>query len=217
MGNRSFAQEPVPELFQTWYLTDLFYIDPGPFWEVYLIEPGIAPYITISENLEFQGEGACNTFSGQYVLNSEFALEAIEFNQTSEDCGFSVHNSFEDDYFGFMSDWWNYFIIEDGDGMELHIYQPLDPFAVFRNYKLGGSDLSLKTISLYPNPSNGIIHVVSQKEPITSAKFYNYVGEHVSTQTEKLGELDISGLAAGIYVLKNDTESETSIHKIIKN
>ena len=217
IGNRSIAQEPVPELFQTWYLTDLFYIDPGPFWEVYLIEPGIAPYITISENLGFQGEGACNSFSGQYILNSDFALEATEFTQSSDDCGFSIHNSFEDHYFGFMSDWWNYFIIEDGTGLELHIYQPLDPFAVFKNYSLGVSDVSSNTVRIYPNPSDGIIQVVSKKDPIIRAKFYNYIGEHVGTQTKNLGELDISDLAAGIYLLELETEFGTSMHKIIKN
>jgi len=210
------AQDPDPELFQTWYLYELFYQDPGEFWETYLIEPPISPYITISETLDFQGEGACNSFNGSYEWTSEFGMMATSFNATTDDCGFSIHNTFEDDYFGFMGEWWYYDISEDGDGLRLSIYQPLDPYAVFKNYPLSTSDFYLNKIKIYPNPVQDVLNISAEDLNIESIKIFSLQGtliKEVSVQDS----LYVGELSAGMYFLKITSEGKTTIKKFIKS
>ena len=209
----TFAQEPDPDLFQTWYLQDLFR-EVGP--PLPLIEPPIYPFITISESLDFNGQGACNTFNGTYLFRiSDGAMEAIDWNNTNDDCE-PEHNSFEDDYFSIMADWWYYEINDDGIGLQLNIYNPLDPYAVFTNYPLSTSDFSKSEIKVYPNPSSSQIFIRSQKEPVIKIELFNLLGEYIHTQNDNIESIDISTLISGIYLLKIYTKNGSAIKKIIK-
>jgi heat shock protein HslJ len=62
----SSAQEPNPDLFQTWYLTDM-YIQFGPPFDV--MEPPVLATLTISDILDFSGQGSCNTVTGSYTYD----------------------------------------------------------------------------------------------------------------------------------------------------
>ena len=96
----SFAQDP--QLFENdWYLYEVLSNDMGTLYDVSLIEPPIAPYLTISEDLNFNGLGACNTFSGVYEFFPSNELSSLNFITTTNDCGIQQHNSFEDEYFQF--------------------------------------------------------------------------------------------------------------------
>lgn len=212
---QSIAQDPDPELFQTWYLYELFYQDPGEFWETYLIEPPISPYITISETLDFQGEGACNSFNGSYEWTSEFGMMATSFNATTDDCGFSIHNAFEDDYFGFMGEWWYYDISEDGDGLRLSIYQPLDPYAVFKNYPLSSPDFYLNKIKIYPIPAQDVLYVETQGQLIDIVKIYSLQGTLIK-EASHVEEVDVSKLPTGMYFVQLSIEGKTVTKKFIK-
>ena len=88
-----FAQDP--DLVQTWYLQELFYIDPQ-YYYIDEIDPSINPFITISANLYFEGQGACNTFNGNYTQPVNGEVTTVSFNNSTTNCDFPVHNSFED-------------------------------------------------------------------------------------------------------------------------
>ena len=210
------AQEPVPELYQTWYLSEVLYAS-GVYWDVAYMEEDISPFMTISENLEFTGGGACNAFSGQYELSPTLEYQAIEFNVTAEDCGTPLLNSFESDYFGFISDWWNYEIIDDSEGQKLILMQPLDPFAVFQNYPLSTATHQAPSIRIYPIPTKETLYISSPQQPILRASYYNYSGQLLGSQTGPVEALDISQLATGVYLLQLETEEGTSVHKFVKN
>ncbi len=101
---QSFGQDP--DLFQTWYLSSLEYENLSI--NVIDINPLITPSLTLTENLEFSGEGACNTFSGtlsfdfDYPDSPDFALDFTSFLPTENLCEYAEHNDFEDDYFLFF-------------------------------------------------------------------------------------------------------------------
>ncbi len=63
------AQDPNPDLFQTWHLTSVMIDDLAPLYIVSEIDPPIQPYVTIEGNLSFSGQGACNTFDVMDQLN----------------------------------------------------------------------------------------------------------------------------------------------------
>lgn len=210
-----FAQDPNPDLFQTWYLQRVFYGSPLDY-TVSNIEPSIYPYITILENLNFEGQGACNTFDGSY-MHSIDEVVAVNFNSTTITCDFPIHNSFEDSYFGFMSDWWYYYIEDDGTGLRLNIYQPAAVFAIFTNYPLSVSENEIMDILVYPNPSSSLIKINSEQNPILTIDIFDILGQHILSKNTDFETVDISNLNDGIYLMKISTTDGATIKKIIKN
>jgi heat shock protein HslJ len=108
------AQDPDPELFGTWYLYYYEESDLGSNWDISEMDPPITPYINISKNLSFNGEGAGNTYNGTYEFSETNVLTATSFNQTTNDC--EPHNPFENSFFSTMHYYW-YNINQDNDGL----------------------------------------------------------------------------------------------------
>jgi hypothetical protein len=75
-------------------------------------------------------------------------------------------------------------------------------------------------VSIYPNPSNGVLHLNSELE-LSTARFYDVTGrmiEQVNLNGEFNRTLDISGFNKGIYILEVKTRSgKTSTSRFIKN
>jgi Secretion system C-terminal sorting domain/META domain len=210
------AQEPDPDLFQTWYLQDI-YLEFGP--PLHLLDPPVYPFLVIAENLGFSGQGSCNTFTGTYVYDPiNDTMESVEFTRTNTDCVFPYHNQFETQYFAAVRGWWYYEVSEDGIGLQLHIYD--GPFnkldATFTNYSLSSPDIKNGEITIYPNPSHSEIFIESQKDPITKIELLNLLGESLQSRTDYTDSVDISDLASGIYLLRIFTEQGSIVKKIIK-
>ena len=208
------AQDPDPDLFQTWYL---YTFDPD-YIPIVISEmnPPIFPYLTISEDLEFIGTGACNSFSGVYSVPYEGALQTIEYTETSDDCGFQNHNHFESDYFGFMQFGFDYEITEDQGGLLLRLYTPLMYWAEYRSYPLSSPDFQLDDVTLYPNPSSKEIFIESKNNPITKIEIFSLLGARMLTINHTIESIDISHFDLGIYLVKIYTEQGMALKKVVK-
>ena len=72
-------------------------------------------------------------------------------------------------------------------------------------------------ISIYPNPTSDIINIeVSNALTVRSLELYNIIGKQV-IKSNKVTNLNLSQLNAGIYMLKVITDSGSLTKKIIKN
>lgn len=217
----SFAQDP--QLFEhTWYLYSIQATDMDDEYNISEIEPPVSPYIIIDENLEFNGEGACNSFTGLYEYIPSFdELSAIDFMETGEDCGLQLHNSFEDSYFAFISGGFWYSVTQDGTGFILTLENGLFGYAIFKSYPLSTIDLAKNKFQLYPNPvKNELILTSENTLEILKVKIFNVEGKILSTQKlelENQSSIDVSQLATGIYFLNiQDENGNTTIKKFIK-
>ncbi|MCG2432130.1 T9SS type A sorting domain-containing protein [Aequorivita xiaoshiensis] len=214
----SVAQDPNPELFQTWYLYYIQSDDLNTEYEISEIEPPIAPTLTISENFDFNGEGACNLFYGTFETITSTNLETFEFLSETNDCGITVHNFFETSYFDFIrfngGGW--YVITSETNGMVLTIANPLGGIAIFKNYALTVMDFGWNDIQVYPNPSNSEIFISSNYNQVLKIELNNLLGEPVRIPKSSTNSIDISNLAEGIYLLRIFTEKGIAIKKIIK-
>lgn len=212
------AQDPDPDLFQTWYLQDI-YLELGPPLE--LIEPRIYPFLVISEDLDFSGQGSCNTFTGTYMYDPvEDSFEEVEFSRTNEDCIFQYHNQFESQYFGTVKGNWIYEISEDGVGLELHIYNLINLSATFTNYSLSTQDIEKVDITIYPNPVNDILTISSPNNEILSIRMHTIDGKEINSfkkMNRKMNEINLIGLDSGIYFLEIFTDVGQVTKKILKN
>ena len=73
------------------------------------------------------------------------------------------------------------------------------------------STMSICPVSIYPNPSSGIVYIQRESETIPEVKIYTMDGRLL--QTVRSVEIDISSYTAGVYFLQIDGQ----MTKLIKN
>ncbi|WP_170853722.1 T9SS type A sorting domain-containing protein [Lishizhenia tianjinensis] len=76
------------------------------------------------------------------------------------------------------------------------------------------SDETAVEIHVYPNPSNGIVHIESETE-ILQVVVRNMTGQEVSVSRDN--HIDLSGFENGIYLLTITTTHGSSVQKVLKN
>jgi len=213
------AQSPDPNLFQTWYLSSIQASDADTIYRIKDLIPPITPYVTILDNLEFSGEGACNTFNGKYNFQTPnfLTIDNNVFSETTNICGIDLYNFFENSYLGFMNGMWWYEITQDANDLILTIYNLVFGQAVFKNTTLSSRDFALNKIKVYPIPSNSKVFIKSNNNTITKIEIYNTLGQVIKTVNKNLKTLDISDFPEGIYLIKIFTELGTINKRIIKN
>jgi hypothetical protein len=218
-----FAQEPNPDLFQTWYLTHAQGSDIEHYINVSEISPSITPTLTISDDYSFTGTGACNTFSGVFTfLESVFEIENMQvsqFSKTTNTCMHASHTSLEYLYFGLMNPGMGsiYEITNNDQGMQLSIFTIFFTALSFQNYPLSSQQLEEQKIQVYPNPSSSKIFIKSDELSIHQIEIYNQLGQRVKNVSQNLTELDISTLEKGIYFMTLHLNNNIITKKIIKN
>jgi len=80
---------------------------------------------------------------------------------------------------------------------------------------LGISENEITNYQIYPNPTNGVIHVES-KLPIQQISIYTILGQRIESN-QNTNEIDLSKAQAGIYILKiEDGNGNSQSHKIVK-
>lgn len=83
---------------------------------------------------------------------------------------------------------------------------------------LGVEDFSLKATSIYPNPSNGTFKIQS-KTNLTKVNVYGQTGNFIKTieikDNSQNVEINLKGLAKGIYLLELQNETDKSWKKIV--
>ncbi len=210
---QAFAQDP--DLYRTWYLYFLQDTDMGTPYEVSEISPPIHPFITISGDLSFYGEGACNNFNGNYEHLGTNEMSAINFNNTTNDCGIQIHNSFENSFFGFMYGFW-YEITQESNGLTLTLNSPLMGSAIFNEFPLSTPDFTLNNVSIYPNPVTSTLFISSENIAIEKFVVFSIFGEKVLDVNNSNNTLDVSPLSEGMYFLEISSPEGKVIQKFIK-
>ena len=92
---------------------------------------------------------------------------------------------------------------------------------IHKNYKneVGIEELRITNyeLQIYPNPTNGALHVTSDMLQVTNVEVFDIYGKrHASRVTSNEMTIDISDLPVGIYFLKIVTEKGIVTKKIIK-
>lgn len=70
------------------------------------------------------------------------------------------------------------------------------------------------TIIIYPNPTNGIVHITNDNQKIKSIKLYNSQG--VFIQEYFTNDFSVSNLTSGIYFIIVQTNKSTFTNKLVK-
>lgn len=207
------------DIFQTWYLTN-YSLDLGGAFDVSDVEPPISPSWTFTENLEYTGEGACNTFSGTFSYDTINDILFTEtFVKTSNICEFESHTDFENDYFtyfdvsGFPVD---YAIQNEGSGVQ-SLYLDIGNSALFfSNELLSNSSSKINTTTLYPNPTSDILLVTSETSVVEKITIYDLSGQLILQQLGNGSSVNVSELSGGLYFAEISSEEGKTIEKFVK-
>ncbi|MCW5521220.1 T9SS type A sorting domain-containing protein, partial [Aureitalea sp. L0-47] len=89
----------------------------------------------------------------------------------------------------------------------------------FETEVLANGDLALNSISLYPNPADALLNVVSPNAEITGIRIHDVLGrkvEDISVNSERSYQVDISSLDTALYFVTVTTESGSVTKRIVK-
>jgi len=126
-------------------------------------------------------------------FDSDFALATATITPTEDGAYYIGFHSFSD--------------IDQG-------YIQIDDVAVNVTLATNGFDKNAFTFS--PNPVKDVLHF-SNNQKITGISVYNLLGQQVlAKNTIQNGTLDLSGLSAGTYVLKVNSDNTLTTFKVIK-
>ncbi len=212
----TFAQDP--NIVGTWYLQG-FTVDLGDTQFISKNSAPQNPSITIDENFNFIGIGACNTFSGifNYITGSDDSYLHENFTVTTNDCENSNYNNFEEQYFSYFDDSITESLRIIGGGTELYMETFPGFGMVFQNTPfLGIKENELNNFKIYPNPVRDVLTIASDNLLIENYKIYSTNGTLILSKINSQNNIDVSGLANGIYFIEVTSESGNKVQKFIK-
>ncbi len=90
-------------------------------------------------------------------------------------------------------------------------------WGAFQQSLLGTEDLGLDNFAIYPNPASNIINLNANTQ-IDNLEIYSMLGQKIISQEIMglSGEVDVSRLQTGSYILKAIAENKTEVLKFIK-
>lgn len=215
-----FSQNANPDLFQTWYLYGVQSSDADIYHSVSDALPAITPTLTISSDLSFNGQGACNSFIGTFIGLGSDTMEITQGTSfTTDNCNNQSQTTIENSYFEFIQTlnfggWYN--VSGIGNSMFLSISNPIFGGAIFGNTSLKTGNFDFNQISIYPNPATTTISINSKIIKVIKVEFLNSLGQNNKTVNTTFENIQISDLSSGIYTLKIFTEKGIIIKKIVK-
>lgn len=210
------AQNPDPQLFQTWYATFCQGTDMSEAYMVQAIAPPITPTLTINENLEFSGTGACNDFFGTFEISDGDFIQTTSFGATLSLCDPDLHGQFEGSYFGALQSAGNYQITPFQQGLQLIIYTPLMGILIFQNFPLAVPDFKMENLVVYPVPFQGKLNLERKGVVLSGGDVTDVLGKTVFTFEGNPESIDLSTLSNGAYLLRLRSGEKTRTVKIIK-
>ncbi len=99
-----------------------------------------------------------------------------------------------------------------GDETNTNRNEPV--FISCSNMEVGESQLT-GLIQIVPNPASNFLNMETLID-VTGITINDMQGKTVIVRTEDLQQIDISGLSAGMYLMRVETEKQTVISKFIK-
>ena len=73
----------------------------------------------------------------------------------------------------------------------------------------GTPDIISQTLSIFPNPSSGLVTIYAGNEAVKKVELYSITGQKVMETAS--GTIDVSSLSSGIYIIKAETTNGKSL------
>jgi len=147
-------------------------------------------------------------YSGSFYAMVDYTIDSLPRKNYFDGNSCPYDFSFVD-YNGVWSSAWVFFGIDC-------VITFLQRINICENTPVGIKTLTLPSISVYPNPANNIVNVVSA-EDINEIEVLNFLGQSIYKTSDinlKSKEIDVSGFNTGQYVVKVVTRIGAEMKKI---
>jgi hypothetical protein len=148
----------------------------------------------------------------QLERDSFGTLDGYEYSNENDDCTIPSDTPSGTYYIIFFADY-----EEDIDEIDefnniTYIQITVNNILSIENYNLQ------KVVTLYPNPTKGLINIKNEKSIIKSFKIYDINGKYIfSKDNTENNSIDISNLSSGVYIIKLlDNNNNKAVYRIIK-
>ncbi|MAM28132.1 MAG: hypothetical protein CMC13_03845 [Flavobacteriaceae bacterium] len=219
------SAQNYPDDFEgTWYLNWYEY-DLGDRYYIHEFKHAIdSPVLIIDSNLNFEGDGVCNIFTGEFSYessNGDHYLTSASFNPTNLICDFN--NDFEDEYFFQFGDVEPPLLAEvynQSNGLRSFEFQKSPGFVYHFDSKPIVLDLNENQenkLAIFPNPARNEISIVGLQNPVEDIQIVNVTGSQIKKlNTSSNNSYDVSDLPLGLYFIRITSEGTTTTRKFLK-
>ena len=218
-----YSNAPIPfHLFDDWELEKL--VISGVDYPVPVNGEDFNPSFFFTETDDptlgtFTGDSGCNDFDGMITYdtaNSELTItsRSIGGNTCVEPQNIDYEQLYTEFLFDGLPATFGHSTSVDF-GLLLELTKSNGDKAFFRrNYNLSTPDVEEKSVALYPNPTNEILHITTEGLSIQRLSVYSLNGRLLLTQNDFSGSMNVSGLSSGIYLLRIESESGTAVKEV---
>ncbi|RMA66232.1 T9SS type A sorting domain-containing protein [Ulvibacter antarcticus] len=123
-------------------------------------------------------------------------------------------------YYSYAETEMNYEIIHNSNDSKTLIVTNIDGDQAIYNTEplvLSIDENSLVTFIVFPNPVSETLFITSENLPIENLTVYNLSGQTVLIENQKVEELNVSSLSAGLYFIEITSEVGKQIQKFVKH
>jgi hypothetical protein len=224
------AQNPDPQLFEsTWYL-NMLTIDSNEYTPPSNDEILFIPLQFSTGTLDFISTSVCVSPNGDVNINdTTMSIQSFGILIGDEPCQEANNITFEDLYlynffslsFPEVSDLIAYEILTESNGnKQLILINSNDDIAVYGDQLLGTTDNALASFSIESNPVQNMLSLLMVDSLENSTvEIYDITGKLQLSTNANINahfQIDVSGLASGIYLVLVTDGAKKSIKKFIK-
>ncbi len=197
--------------------TDIAYsISTDPSGNIYTAGSfqGTADFDPSTHTYYLTSAGSIDIFIQKLDANGNFVW-AKRMGGTSDDAGTSISTNASNKiyitgYFNETADFDQFVTttkLTSAGGPDIFI-------AKYTQTSTGISDLSINGISIYPNPTSGIVHIYTGNQKIKRIKLFNSEGQLI--QEYFANDFSVSNFPDGVYLIKIETDNLILTRKLIK-
>jgi len=97
-------------------------------------------------------------------------------------------------------------------------YGQVEDYTLNVSEALSTSEVEINNFKIYPNPTSDVLNIFG-KTPITTIQVYDFLGKlAIDKSINRPSEiLSLSGLSAGVYLIRVSSQTASQSFKIVKN
>ncbi len=127
-----------------------------------------------------------------------------------------LYNFFLTEFNGAITNPFTYNFTTVGDITYLDITNSIGEVATFYAANLSQDEFLKESITIFPNPVSEVLNIKSSSIPIENLKVYDMNGRLVMEINSNIGEINVSVLQKGVYILNAETSFGVLRKKMIK-
>lgn len=174
-------------------------------------------------NPDYMFTVACNSLEANVTYPAPFKIIFDGIISTLIKCEIPENSAFESDYFNFFLSSegqeleYSFIVTLTGDYIGLVIFKDVNNHLTYNNGILNTDEFEQRSLVVYPNPARKVLKWNAPEAENQLAQIYSLDGRLLLTQNTATNQIDVSGMAAGVYFLELTGKEGSIVKRFVKN